>query len=189
MHDSADRLRERVLVARCRTGDETAFAEIVAIYSPKLRYYLRKMLGRVDRADDILQDVWLDVFRGVPRLAHVEAFGPWLYRIARHRALGNLRKKQSPALPLNDDALIDEGTTEVSFTAEDAEQIHAALDTLAAEHREVLILRFLEELTYEEMAQVIGCPIGTVRSRVHYAKQALRSTLERTIYHERERNR
>ena len=64
------------------------------------------------------------------------------------------------------------------------ERIHAALDELAPEHREVLVLRYVEDMTYEEIARVVGCEVGTVRSRLHYAKRALRGVLERTNVHD-----
>jgi RNA polymerase sigma-70 factor, ECF subfamily len=67
---------------------------------------------------------------------------------------------------------------------DDAESVHAALDELAPEHRDVLVLRFLEDMTYEDIARVTGCPIGTVRSRIHYAKRALRCALERMGGHD-----
>jgi RNA polymerase sigma-70 factor (ECF subfamily) len=69
------------------------------------------------------------------------------------------------------------------FTAEDAARVHAALDTLAPEHREVVVLRFIEDMSYDEIAKVAGCPVGTVRSRLHHAKRALRRVLEET-HHE-----
>ena len=70
-------------------------------------------------------------------------------------------------------------TNDGDFSPEDAARIHAALDRLAAEHREVLVLRFLEEMTYDQIARVVGCQLGTVRSRLHYAKQALRRAIEK----------
>jgi RNA polymerase sigma-70 factor (ECF subfamily) len=70
------------------------------------------------------------------------------------------------------------------FSAEDAARVHRALDELEPEHREALVLRFLEEMSYEDMARVTGCPLGTVRSRLHYAKRALRRALERINLHE-----
>src|SRR5205085_12653515 len=85
MTDAADRLYERLLVLRCQAGDEAAFAELVGRYGPRLAYYLRKMLG--PDADDALQEVWLDVVRGVGRLADPGAFPAWLYRVARVRVL------------------------------------------------------------------------------------------------------
>jgi RNA polymerase sigma-70 factor (ECF subfamily) len=85
--------------------------------------------------------------------------------------------------------LIDEAdhaataTGDEGFAEEDARRVHAALDKLSAGHREVLLLRFIEDLSYEEIAQVTGCHIGTVRSRIHYAKRLLRREMEGLIDH------
>jgi RNA polymerase sigma-70 factor (ECF subfamily) len=182
MSDPADRLYERLLILRCQAGDGPAFAELVERYGPRLRYYLRKLLGP-DGADDALQEVWFDVFRSVPKLTDTAAFPAWVYRIARDRAFRTLRKQRRVAQPLT---VAEEPAAEEldDFTAEDAERIHAALDTLPAEQREVLVLRFLEEMPYEDIARVVGCEVGTVRSRLHYGKRALRRALERTDVHE-----
>src|SRR6187402_3133800 len=100
-----DRLYERVLVLRCQTGDEAAFAEIVARYTPRLRLYLRQMLGGdAHTADDALQDVWLDVFRALGRLDDAGAFAAWLYRIARDRAYRILRRRGIVTMTTMDDA-------------------------------------------------------------------------------------
>jgi RNA polymerase sigma-70 factor (ECF subfamily) len=69
-------------------------------------------------------------------------------------------------------------TDDADFTAEDAQAVHAALDQLAAEHREVLLLRFIEDMSYDDIAEVVDCPIGTVRSRIHNAKRALKRILQ-----------
>ena len=79
--------------------------------------------------------------------------------------------------------MADESDDEDYSTA-DADRVHAALKELAPEHREVLVLRFLEEMSYEDVAQVVACPLGTIRSRIHYAKRALRRVLERMNQHE-----
>jgi RNA polymerase sigma-70 factor (ECF subfamily) len=186
MSDQADRLYEQLLVLRCQAnaGDGAAFAELMNRFGPRLRYYVRKMVGDDHRMEDVLQEVWFDVYRGLPRLADPGALTAWLYRIARDRIFRDLRKRclihgNLEAIDVPADA-VDEG----EFTAEDAAGIHAALDELAPEHREVLVLRFLEEMTYEDIARVAGCLVGTVRSRLHYAKRALRRILERTADHE-----
>jgi RNA polymerase sigma-70 factor, ECF subfamily len=121
--------------------------------------------------------VWLDVFRCVPRLSDPGAFRAWLYRIARDRAFGKLRKKRRES-SLDGEEPIAEAAADDEFSAEDAAQIHAALDRIPAEQREVLVLRFLEEMSYDEIARVVGCQLGTVRSRIHYGKRALRRILE-----------
>jgi RNA polymerase sigma-70 factor (ECF subfamily) len=176
MSDELDLIYERVLVVRSQAGDEAAFAELVARYQPRLSYFLRKLVS--NRADDVLQDVWLDVLRSLPRLADPQAFRAWVYRIARDRAYGLLRKAQRAEQPLGEAEVPDE-SDDNGFDAEDAQRIHAALDELNPEQREVLVLRFVESMSYEAIAGVTGQPLGTVRSRIYYAKRALRNILER----------
>lgn len=179
MTDSADRLAERVLVLRCQTGDGAAFEQLVVGFSPRLRYFLRRIMGEAEGTEDVLQDVWLQVFRGLPGLADVGAFRTWLYRIARDRAYREFRRR-SPPLQLPEDAeTVLESDCRSDFPADSVEQVHVALELLVREHREVLVLRFLEDMSYEEIARVTGCPLGTVRSRIHYAKFALHSALKR----------
>jgi RNA polymerase sigma-70 factor (ECF subfamily) len=187
MTDQLDLIYERVLVVRCQAGDEGAFAELVGRYDARLRYFLRKLLvgaggtrsvPATDRADDVLQEVWLDVFRHLPRLADPQAFRAWVYRIARDRAFGLLRKSRQVEQPLGEIDVPDEADDN-GFDAEDAARIHAALDLLPPEQREVLVLRFVETMSYEAIARVTSQPLGTVRSRLFYAKRALRTLLER----------
>jgi RNA polymerase sigma-70 factor (ECF subfamily) len=182
MTDIAERVYRSVLVVRCQAGDRAAFEELVELYQPRLRYFLARMVGNDHAADDLLQDVWFDVYRGVARLADPAAFPAWLYRIARHRAAGALRKKRQVLSSLEGVDLAEGG--EEDFSAEDAERVHAALGRLAPEHREVLLLRFIEGMTYEDIARVTRCQQGTVRSRIHYAKRALRRVLEGVHQHE-----
>jgi RNA polymerase sigma-70 factor, ECF subfamily len=176
MSDQAERIYDSLLVVRCQAGDEAAFDELVERYSPRLRYFLRKLLASADGAEDALQDVWLDVVRHLPRLADSQALVAWLYAIARGHAFGRLRKMR-PMEQLDESQVVDGATDEEDFSSEDAARIHAALDELPAEQREVLVLRFLEDMSYEQIARVVGCQLGTVRSRIHYGKRALRSAL------------
>jgi len=177
MSDEADRLYERLLVLRCQTGDEDAYRELVARFGPRLCYYLRKVAYRADQADDLAQEVWLDVLRQLPRLADAGAFTAWLYRIARGKVMLEVRRNgRAPATIPEIDEIA--ATMEPQFSPEDAARIHAGLDRLDPAHREVLVLRFLEELSYEEIARIVDCPLGTVRSRIHYAKVALQRALE-----------
>lgn len=179
MTDATDRVYERLLVLRWQTGDGAAFTELVARYQPRLRYYLRRMLPDPGAADDALQEVWLAAARAVSRLADPGAFRGWVYRIARDRAAREFRRRPPPT-PLGDFDPADDRDEEPAFTAEDAARVHAALGELAPEHREVLVFRYVESMAYDEIARVAGCQVGTVRSRLHYAKRALRGVLERT---------
>src|SRR3954451_18092593 len=146
MSDQAERIYERLLVVRAQAGDEAALTELVERFSPRLRYFLRKLLANADGAEDALQDVWLDVMRGLARLEDPQALVAWLYRIARDRAYARLRKARRLELQLDETGLEETAAeTDEEFSAEDAAQIHTALDELTAPQREVLVLRFLEE--------------------------------------------
>jgi len=177
MSDPADRIYERLMVLRCQAGDEAAFGELVERYGPRLRYFLRKMLREPGAAEDALQEVWLDVYRALPRLADPGALAAWLYRIARSAAYRALRRRRQPHVPLEEAQEAEAPAEDDAFSAEDAARIHAALEWLAPEHREVLVLRFLEDMSYDDVARVTGCALGTVKSRLYHAKRALRRAL------------
>src|SRR4029450_1024577 len=156
MTDPSDKSYEQLLLLRCQAGDDAAFTEIVERYSPRLRYYLRKMLGHSASVDDVLQEVWLGVLRGLPKLTDTMAFSAWIYRVARnHSAIAWRKHDQDSRVVAEFEARV-ESEDESEFDAEDAARVHAALDELAQERREVLVLRFLENMSYEDMAQATG---------------------------------
>jgi RNA polymerase sigma-70 factor, ECF subfamily len=179
MTDPTDRLYLQMLVVRCQTGDRVALEELVGRCQPRLRVFLHKLLGRADQVDDLSQEIWADVVRDLPRLNDPGAFLPWFYRIARNRAyrLFRGRREAADSLDLVEPNLA--AAEEPEFSAEDARAVHAALDQLGPEHREALMLRFMEEMSYEQIAAVAGCQVGTVRSRIHNAKRQLREIIER----------
>ncbi|HEY7120183.1 MAG TPA: sigma-70 family RNA polymerase sigma factor [Tepidisphaeraceae bacterium] len=182
MPDPRQTVYEPVLVLRCQLGDGAAFAEIVARYHRRVHYYLKKMLGSADRADDALQELWIDVFRSIPTLRDARAFSSWLYRLARDRAYREIRRsRHAGPQPASAESIDDvpADSDDDAFSPEDAARVHDALDRLGTEHREVLLLRFVESMTYPQIAAIVGCELGTVRSRLHYAKRALRRLLER----------
>ena len=181
MTDPTERIYDSLLVVRAQAGDDAAFAELVERFSPRLRYFLRKLLASTHDAEDALQDVWLDVLRALSRLTDPQALVAWLYRIARDRAFARLRKTRLQE-PLHDGSAVAdvEANDESGFSPEDAAQIHAALDALPAEQREVLVLRFLEDMSYEQIATIVGVSIGTIRSRLHYGKRAIRNLLTKS---------
>lgn len=175
MNESIERVYERVLVLRCQTGDEAAFEEIVRAYHPRLRNFVRRMLDDDHAADDLLQEIWFDVFRNIGRLCELGAFRAWLYRIARDRVYRLLRRKGVPTQPLDDVEIV----AAVNEEPIDVSALHESLRHLPPAQREVLLLRFSDELSYEQIATAVGCDVGTVRSRLHYAKSALRRSIER----------
>lgn len=178
MKDAAALLYERLLILRCQAGEEVAFSELIARYSPGVRFFLKKMTGRVAAVDDLLQETWFDVYLKINRLQRPEAFTAWLYRIARDKAYRELRRRPEPRERVDEDLPEPVKVHDESFAPEEAQRVRAALDELPIDQREVLVLRFIEEMSYEEISDVIARPVGTVRSRIHYGKLALRAKLE-----------
>ncbi len=177
MSEAAEHLYEQVLVLRFQAGDEVAFTELVRCYHDRLRYYLRRLSVDESTVDDVLQDVWLKVFRGLAKLRRPRALPVWLYRIARNAALAEHRRHRAVVELEQEPQAPSSAQRHTDFAPEDAGRIHAALDRLPPHHRDVLVLRFLEELSYEDIADIVGSPLGTVRSRIHYAKHALRQAM------------
>ncbi|MEZ5965472.1 MAG: sigma-70 family RNA polymerase sigma factor [Planctomycetota bacterium] len=176
MTGARDRLREQVLVLRCQAGDAAALAALVERHDRRLRHYVRHMLSNTGAAADVVQDVWCGVFRTLPRLRDPHAFVPWLYRVARNRVQLERRRRRLPVVGGAVESLPAPGDRARS-SAVDTAAVRGALDRLCSDHREVLVLRFLHEMSYQQIAAVIGRPIGTVRSRLHHAKTSLRQTM------------
>ena len=175
--DFEDRLEE--LVHRCRKGQRAAFEELFEIYQPRLKYYVRRIDSGSANIDDILQDIWLTVLKEIQKLKDAKVFAVWLYRIARNKVYDGFRHKDRfVSLPEENDFPVS-GNDEPAFDENDAEKLHKAMNELKPHHREVLTLCFIEQMSYQSIADVIGCNIGTVRSRIFYAKQSLRAEMER----------
>ncbi|OQA02532.1 MAG: ECF RNA polymerase sigma factor SigE [Planctomycetes bacterium ADurb.Bin401] len=166
------------IVHRCQDGERAAFEELFELYQPRLKYYVRRLDCDGINVDDILQDIWLTVVKEIRKLKESKVFAVWLYRIARNKVYDGFRRREEfAALPEESELSVSQDET--TFDAKDAEKLHTALKILKPYHREVLTLCFIEQMSYQSIAEVIGCGIGTVRSRIFYAKQALRKELER----------
>jgi RNA polymerase sigma-70 factor (ECF subfamily) len=148
-------------------------------------FYVRRFVANEEDAWDALQNVWVKAFKGLGGLRETNRFRVWLYSIAHKTAMSQMRETYREREVLDEQAPpeIAEDLNEHP-RPEDAERIHAALGLLEIPFREVLTLHFLDELSVQEVAQVIGVPVGTVKSRLHYARQALKKILEREQKHE-----
>jgi RNA polymerase sigma-70 factor (ECF subfamily) len=177
MTASAQQVRDELLALRCQTGAPGAFADLVHEMERPLLYFVAKLAGEAS-ALDVLQEVWLKAFRTINRLAEPKRLRPWLYRLARGLAIDRVRKARADARREHERAQeVESAGAEPTFGADDAAAIHRALDTLPLPLREVLVLHFLEELPLAEVAAVVGCPEGTVKSRLYQAKRTLRTVL------------
>jgi len=178
----AHTLSLHLLVLRCQAGDERAFARLMEAFDYKTLGLLRGLVG--DDADDVQQEVWLTVYREIGRLENPAAFRTWLYRLTRHRAIDFLRKRKREQELVDDIAsqvvdAVDERDADDNLTTFDALAFEQALMAMPPPQREVMLLRYRDEMSYSEIALVVGCPIGTVKTRLHHAKRRLQELLRR----------
>jgi RNA polymerase sigma-70 factor (ECF subfamily) len=176
--NEAAKLREQVLLLRCQIGDRDALEELIERYERPLRYFINRLVDNSDLTEDIFQDTWLTVIRRIHGLKELDAFPAWLYRIARNKVYQQLRTKRN-SLVLDENVPAQNHAVDDDFSGEDAARVHRCLKELPLEYREVLMLRFLEQMPYQQISQVLNCKLGTVRSRLYYAKIALRKELEK----------
>lgn len=180
--DELNAIREQLLVLQAQGRDPIAFRELVVLYERRILYYIRRILSEDSDGADVLQEVWIKVFLRIHTLRAPEAFRVWLYKIAHDVSVSHLRKRR----PYRPHPLSEELVSELAESSdwnelellEEATQLHAALAQLSLPHREIITLRFLEELGLAEIAEVVGCEVGTVKSRLHYAKVELRRMIE-----------
>ncbi len=169
-----------LLVLRCKRGERQAFDELARQWEQRLLYYVRRLVATEEDAWDVLQQAWMRVLKGIRSLDDPQRLPAWLYQIARCTAVSHWRGHYREQARMEENSELTElAETEESVPLEDAEQVHHALSRISLAHREVLTLYFLEDLSLEEMAEVLAIPVGTVKSRLCYAKRALRAMLER----------
>lgn len=181
MSQSLRLARDELLALRCQLSEPGAFADLVREMERPLLYFARQLVGDDQQAQDIVQEVWIRALRSIRRLREPRQLRSWLYQQARSLVVDSQRQQYSRAareLNYAAEQPLVEDPSESVFSAEDTAAVHAGLQQLDLLHREVLVLHFLEELTIAEMAVIVDCPEGTIKSRMHHAKRALRAILE-----------
>jgi RNA polymerase sigma-70 factor (ECF subfamily) len=184
----AEQERDDVLLRRAAKGDEEAFTFLYRRHQAALHRFALRMTGSAWGAEEIVQDVFMTLLRE-PKKYDVErgALGAYLYGIARNRVMKYLERtpREISLEEKNDDGTGAGIVLQDAFTPamwmekrERTEQVRAAVLDLPPEFRETVVLCELEELSYEEAAQMIGCPIGTIRSRLHRGRALLLAKLE-----------
>lgn len=171
------RTRDEWLALRCQAYAEGAFEDLIAEVEGPLFYYAAKLTGSREAALDAVQEVWIRALRGIYKLRDPASVRSWLYAMVRGIVVDGFRKERSRELAETAHAELQEEAGAIRFSAEDAAAVHQLLDRLETRHRDVLLLHFIEDFSLGEIARILGCPEGTVKSRVHYAKQALRAAM------------
>ena len=191
MTNAAD--ADALLIDRVKNGDVKAFEMLVVKYQRRIERLIGRMVRDVDLVPDIAQETFIRAYRAIPQFRGESAFYTWLYRIAVNtakKALVDL--KRDPLISENalsgredddetsrvENELTDGETPEaVLATKEIAATVNGAIEALSEDLRQAITLREIEGLSYEEIAEVMNCPIGTVRSRIFRAREAIAERL------------
>jgi RNA polymerase sigma-70 factor (ECF subfamily) len=172
---------EGSLIAQSQRGDFDAFDRLVAAHEDRIYHAAYRITGNAEDARDAAQETFVKAFRALPRYRHEAAFGTWLHRIAVNASLDIVRRRpQAPPVPL-EEVVLPAQTHNPDIEAERHEvqrRVHDALGRLAPDHRVIVVLRDLQGLAYEEIAEALRVPIGTVRSRLSRAREVLRALLK-----------
>ena len=165
------------LISRVRRGDVEAYNLLVSRWERRVFNYLLRLTASPDDALDLSQDAFLKAYQNIGKLDDPTRFGPWLYRIAHNEAYSFFRKRR-PETTLEDlDAAHAERNPAPGFSIDLSLAVTAALDRLNPEQREAVVLKVYEGFKFDEMAEVIGCPVSTVKSRLYTALDLLKAEL------------
>ena len=170
-----------------RQGDADAFEQLVLRYQDKVYHLALRSCGSPQDAEEIAQEAFLSAWKGLPAFRGEAAFSTWLYRLTLNACSDHFRRQKGQGAPLSlDDEQLrldipDQGRQpqELVEEKERQEMVQKALLSLSPEHRQVLLLRELQQLSYQEIAQALEMDPGTVKSRIHRARNQLREILLR----------
>ncbi len=186
------------LILQFQNEDKGAYVEIVMRYKDRIVNFLYRFTGNRETAEDISQETFLKLYKNKDKYSEIAKFSTWLYTIALNEARSNFRKeKKHSAVSINDfyedshnDYQIrsDDYNPEEDANAEtESFYIQKAINSLNEIHREIIVLRDIEELDYEEIAKTLDIPLGTVRSRINRARESLKVSLD-SIYRAKSKN-
>jgi RNA polymerase sigma-70 factor (ECF subfamily) len=186
---------ERLLIARLKERDEAAFKEIVSLHGDKVFSLVLRMIGNRAEAEELAQEVFITVFKTVHTFRGEAKFTTWLLRIAANHCKNRIKflaRRHTDGGGLDqvpEETMADHGRSpiqghidapDVILEAVELERLmQRAIEKLDEEHRLLVVLRDVEELSYEEIGEVTGLPEGTIKSRLHRARMAIKEELER----------
>ncbi len=168
-------VEDRDLVAKSRRGDVEAYNLLVSRWEKRVYNYLVRLVRDREDALDLAQEAFLKAYQNLAKLADAARFGPWLFRIAHNEAFSLLRRKR----PESDSEvqLETEGQSYRLYPVELTLAVTSALERLSDDQREAVVLKIYEGFKFEEMAEILSCPVSTVKSRLYTALDLLKGTL------------
>ena len=176
--------QEQNWIQAAKSGDQAAFGHLVETYQKRVYALTVRMCPTRELAEEAAQEAFLSVWQGLPFFRGDSAFSTWLYRLASNACVDLLRKEGRHQGPSLDDETVTADVADPSPTPEKAAeqrelraQIEAGLRSLSPEHREVLVLREIQQLSYDEIADTLSLDLGTVKSRINRGRRQLRDLL------------
>jgi RNA polymerase sigma-70 factor (ECF subfamily) len=180
MSDELDRYYDALLIVRFQAGDDTVLEELIARYETVVRSGIGHWLGsNSPAADDLSQEVWMSVLKGLTRLEQPSLFRAWLKRIIRVQVALYLRRRDRRSVPLD---LVSDPEDRQPYVPEEPmclRTLEAAICDLGEPYTSMLRLRFWESYSYQQIAEAMNVPLGTVRSRLHWARTRLAGMLRK----------
>ncbi|CAM5779085.1 RNA polymerase sigma factor SigW [Brevibacillus borstelensis] len=180
---------EKRLTQRAKRGDREAFAELIEIYKDKIFQLAYRMVGNRQDAEDIAQETFLRVYANLHTYDESYKFSTWIYRIATNLCIDRGRKKR-PDFSLDEEVEPGQGMdwysrlssneknpADLLVTQELQETVQDALSHLAPKYRSIMILRYIEDLSLQEISDIVKLPVTTIKTRIHRGREALRSKL------------
>lgn len=175
-----DDIHDEWVVLRCQSGEIAALVELVHRWQSRLLRYALRLTGDSDAANDVVQSAWVAILRGLRQLDDPARFRRWAYQITTYKCADWVRQRQrdrARAVPLAIEPIDEKEPVEES--EDDTAVVRQALRQLPADHRIVLSMYYLDDMPIEEIAESLSLRMGTVKSRLHYARLKLKIILER----------
>jgi len=167
-------------VLRAQSGDREALDELLKVVQEPLYRYIYRLVGEPTVSEDILQEVFIRIYRKLAWLETAELFRPWAYRIASREAFKRLKKEKLWEEQVRDEAILEaipDEAVEESFAPELLEHLPELISRVSPASRAVLILHYLDEMSLAEAAEVLGIALGTAKSRLAYGLETLRRAI------------
>ena len=180
MNDETERALDGYLIVLIQGGSREAFDRLVRRWTPKLVRYATRVQGRPEIAHDIVQETWIAAIRGIKRLDDPSRFAAWIYSIAHRKCIDGIRLNQRQRRlieGIGHDADPGSAGNQERPDPGDQRDLTTAISRLGQEQREVVHLFYGEDLSIDEIASVLAVPSGTVKSRLHHARESLKNSL------------
>lgn len=183
--------REKFLLEKAKAGDVAAFEELIESYQRKIFNIALRIVGNYDDANDLAQEVLIRIYKSIGNFKEQSSLSTWIYRITTNVCLDDIRKRKNrKVISLDEEIRVEDGEMQRQIVSSDPlpedtaekgelrELVKDAISSLSDEHRLVIVLRDLQGFSYEEIARILKCPEGTVKSRINRARLTLKNVLQ-----------